>query len=262
MFIKFQKYQGAGNDFIIIDNRQFQLSLSIETVARLCNRRFGIGADGLMLLEDCPGYDFRMRYFNADGHEASMCGNGGRCITAFAHELGLFRQSTRFIAVDGEHEATMSGPHSVKLKMCDVRGISPRQEGYFLNTGSPHYVKLVEAPFQMNVFEEGKKIRYSSGFMPEGTNVDFIHPTAERIETATYERGVEDETLACGTGCVASALTVALIRNDPQNTYALITKGGLLQVSFKQHPDHSFTDIWLQGPATFVFSGEYEQEPF
>lgn len=257
MIINFQKYQGAGNDFIIIDNRTTLYDFPPQIVERLCHRKFGIGADGLMLLEDCRGYDFRMRYFNADGYEASLCGNGSRCIVDFARQLGLFSLSAFFIASDGVHEGEIT-PKGIRVKMQDVQGITIGKDFYFLNTGSPHYVKLVEDAFQIDVFNAGRTIRYSSSFQPEGTNVNFITPASACIRVATYERGVENETLACGTGCVASALTVAFIENTSSGTYRMETKGGILDVSFRRTAKDIFTDIWLEGPAEKVFSGEIE----
>lgn len=255
MIIKFQKFQGAGNDFIIIDNRNLLYDFTTQIVERLCHRKFGIGADGLILLENCPDYDFYMRYFNSDGKEASMCGNGGRCIAAFAHQLGLFKETTHFLAVDGSHEAILT-PNGIQLKMCNVTEIIIQPDYFFLNTGSPHYVCLVEDAFQTDVFQEGSRIRNLLQFQPEGTNVNFITPTPSYIKVATYERGVEDETLACGTGCVASALATSILRNDNHNTYAIKTKGGNLKVSFKREKGTQFINIWLEGPAEFVFSGE------
>lgn len=257
MNIKFQKYQGAGNDFIIIDNRDLLYDIPTSIVSQLCNRKFGIGADGLMLLENYPGYDFRMRYFNADGHEASLCGNGSRCIINFAHQLGLFTQKTRFMAVDGEHDGEIT-PTGVRVKMRDVTQVIINKDYFFLNTGSPHYVKIVGDAFQTDVFQEGKNIRYAPAFGPEGTNVNFITPTPEYIKVATYERGVEDETLACGTGCVASALAVAIMNKDNCNTYPIQTKGGKLLVSFERTTTNTFTNVWLEGPAQKVFTGEIE----
>lgn len=254
MNIKFHKYQGAGNDFIIIDNRHNLYDLPPKIVEHLCDRKFGIGADGLMLLENNPDYDFRMRYFNSDGKEASMCGNGGRCIVAFAHHLGIFSLSTRFIASDGEHEASVT-PSGVRLKMCNVDHVQVADEFFFLNTGSPHYVRIVENAFRTDVFEEGRKIRYAQEFQPEGTNVNFITIMPQHILVSTYERGVEAETLACGTGCVASALSAGILNKDIQNTYHIKTKGGDLKVSFKRQAENRFTDIWLEGPAVFVFQG-------
>lgn len=257
MIIKFQKFQGAGNDFIIIDNRNQVYEFTREMVEFFCDRKFGIGADGLMLLETCPAYDFKMRYFNSDGREASLCGNGSRCIVAYAHRLGLFQQTTRFMAADGEHQGEIT-PRGVRVKMNDVTQITTTPDYFFLNTGSPHCVKVVTDAFQTDVVTAGRTLRNAPPFRPEGTNVDFITPTPECIRIATYERGVENETLACGTGCVASALAVALLNHDHSGTYTLQAKGGILKVSFKQPANNHFTDIWLEGPAEFVFSGEIE----
>lgn len=255
MIIKFQKFQAAGNDFIIIDNRNLLYDFTTQIVEHLCHRKFGIGADGLMLLESYPGYNFHMRYFNSDGKEASMCGNGGRCIAAFAHRLGLFEKAAHFMAADGPHEVRVT-PDSIQLKMCNVTEVIIQPGYYFLNTGSPHYVCLVEDAFRTDVFHTGRQIRNLEQFQPEGTNVNFITLTPSYIKVATYERGVEDETLACGTGCVASALVAGILRNDTLNTYAVKTKGGNLKVSFERHDGSKFTNIWLEGPAELVFSGE------
>lgn len=257
MNIKFQKYQGAGNDFVIIDNRSRNYDLDTPTIRRLCDRKFGIGADGLMLLENCPDYDFRMRYFNADGREAGLCGNGSRCIVAYASNLGISGLSARFMAADGEHEGqvTTSG---IRVRMQDVTSVCTGPDYLFLNTGSPHCVRTVADAFRTDICREGQKIRYAKEFAPEGTNVDFITPTDEYIKIATYEKGVENETLACGTGCVAAALTVAINRHDTQNRYTLLAKGGTLSVSFRKTSGNHFTDIWLEGPAEKVFEGNME----
>lgn len=259
MNIKFHKYQGAGNDFIIIDNRKLLYDFPEARVKQFCDRRFGIGADGLMLLENCQGYDFRMRYFNADGREASLCGNGSRCILAYARQLGLFSRTARFMAADGEHTGEIT-PTGVRIRMQDIKEIITHRDYYFLNTGSPHYVKIVEDAYQTDVYRKGKAICNSAPFQPQGTNVNFITPTKDYIKIATYERGVENETLACGTGCVASALCISLRNQDNQNTYLLKAKGGTLKVSFERKPDGTFTNIWLEGPAEKVFEGKLEWE--
>lgn len=192
---------------LIIAIRYTNLQEKLLSISVIANP--GIGADGLMLLETCPGYDFKMRYFNSDGREASLCGNGSRCIVAYAHRLGLFLQTTRFLAADGEHqgEITLQG---VRVKMNDVSRITVTPDYFFLDTGSPHYVKVVADAFQTDVVTAGRMIRYAPSFQPGGTNVNFITPTPACIRIATYERGVEDETLACGTGCVAAALSAAV----------------------------------------------------
>lgn len=256
MQISFDKYQGTGNDFILIDNRKNEIELTREQIAFLCNRHFGIGADGLMLLELEPGVDFKMVYFNSDGNESSMCGNGGRCITAYAKSLGLITDKARFMAIDGLHEATVSGVNKVSLKMNDVKSVEAGDGFYYLNTGSPHYVKFVEGIKAYNVFEEGKRIRNSERFAAEGTNVNFIEKTEDGVFVRTYERGVEDETLSCGTGVTASALVAAINGIATQkNSCKIVTLGGELNVKFDKVLESNFYNIWLEGPADFVFYG-------
>ncbi len=258
MQISFQKYHGTGNDFILIDNRKKEIELSAEQIMFLCHRNFGVGADGLMLLELEPGVDFKMVYFNSDGNESTMCGNGGRCITAYAKKLGLIDDKARFIAIDGLHEATISD-NVVSLKMADVKQIDKGENYFYLNTGSPHYVKFVFDVKHFNVFEEGKKIRNSDAFVAEGTNVNFIEKIEEDIFVRTYERGVEDETLSCGTGVTASAL-VAAIKGvaTGKNNCRVRTLGGNLNVKFDKVLENTFYNIWLEGPAEFVFEGTFE----
>ena len=256
MQISFDKYQGTGNDFILIDNRKNEIQLSKEQIAFLCNRHFGIGADGLMLLELEPGVDFKMVYFNSDGNESSMCGNGGRCITAYAKTLGLISDKAKFIAVDGVHEATISGVNNVSLKMNDVKSIEAGDDFFYLNTGSPHYVKFVEGIKSFDVFTEGKRIRNSERFAAEGTNVNFIEKTDDGIFVRTYERGVENETLSCGTGVTAAALVSAVQGiSSGKNNCKVATLGGELNVKFDKVLESNFYNIWLEGPADFVFYG-------
>ncbi len=255
MQISFYKYQGTGNDFVLIDNRSRQLSLSTDQVRFLCDRRFGIGADGLMLLETEPGVDFKMVYYNSDGRESSMCGNGGRCITAFAKHLGLIGDSARFLAVDGIHEAHVSGDQ-VSLKMQDVKDVETGDNYFFLNTGSPHYVTQVQGIESFDVVGEGKKVRYNNRFAAEGTNVNFIERRDNALFVRTYERGVEDETYSCGTGVTAAALVAALRGlSDTRNNCFIETKGGLLEVTFEKVLEKNFYNIWLKGPALLVFQG-------
>ncbi len=256
MQISFDKYQGTGNDFILIDNRKKEIQLSVEQIAFLCNRKFGIGADGLMLLELEPGVKFKMVYFNSDGNESSMCGNGGRCITVFAKKIGLISDTAKFIAIDGVHEATINDQNYVSLKMNDVKSVESGDDFFYLNTGSPHYVKMVEDVKNYNVFEEGKKIRNNERFVAEGTNVNFIEKTDDGIFVRTYERGVEGETLSCGTGVTASALVAAMkgISNE-KNSCKVSTLGGDLNVKFDKVLESNFYNIWLEGPAEFVFNG-------
>jgi diaminopimelate epimerase len=247
------KYQGTGNDFVLLDNREKTISLTTEQIKWLCDRRFGIGADGLMLLELEPGIDFKMVYFNSDGNESSMCGNGGRCITAFAKHLGLISDTAKFLAIDGIHEAKIVNG-IVSLKMNDVRQVEVGEDFFYLNTGSPHYVKFVSDIENIDVFEEGKKIRYNNRFAAEGTNVNFIEKKDNELFVRTYERGVEDETLSCGTGVTAAALIAAFKgQSTDKNNCAIKTLGGNLNVKFDKVLENTFYNIWLEGPATFVF---------
>ncbi len=260
MHLKFSKYHGTGNDFIIIDNRNQAVSLRQPVVARLCHRRFGIGADGLMLLQ--PGNDnadFEMVYYNADGNESTMCGNGGRCIVAFAFRLNIINHKTIFRAVDGIHTAELTAPDYVKLKMNDVNDIETDDDSCFLNTGSPHYVKFVPEVLLIDVFREGRQIRYGDRFSNGGTNVNFVQDMGDRIYVRTYERGVENETLSCGTGVVAASISTHWLKKggDGKHIIHVETSGGNLTVSFNHHMG-KYTDIWLEGPAAFVFAGEIE----
>jgi diaminopimelate epimerase len=261
MKMPFYKYQGAGNDFVIVDQRlHYYLSRdNTEKIRSLCDRRFGIGADGLMLLQNREGYDFEMVYFNADGREGSMCGNGGRCIAAFAHHLGVIGEYGRFMAVDGEHEAWIKTPNWVELHMQDVRTVEKGADYYYLNTGSPHYIRFVEALPAVDVVGEGRKVRYSDRFCQEGTNVNFVQVEPDGgIAVATYERGVEDETLACGTGVTAAAIAYYLQRDGGEaREIPIKAKGGDLSVRFEVKDGH-FYNIWLCGPAERVFEGSIE----
>ena len=255
--MQFTKYQGTGNDFVIIDDRNAKFPINdTALIAQMCDRKFGIGADGLILLHNHADYDFQMIYFNADGRESSMCGNGGRCIVAFAYQLQLIDNQTTFLAIDGKHEARIVGK-TVELKMCDVSQTNSGEGFYTLDTGSPHYIKFVDSVAEVDVFTEGKTIRNSPPFKAEGINVNFVENTANGIRVATYERGVEDETLSCGTGVTAAALAYYL-----QNGYSaghaipVETKGGNLEVRF-QPSDEGFSEIWLCGAAERVFEGRW-----
>ena len=256
MQFNFFKYQGTGNDFIIADNRENKIVLSAAQIKHLCDRRFGIGGDGLMLMNLKEGYDFEMIYYNADGNESSMCGNGGRCLVKFAYHLGIHKDNYTFIAVDGEHEAIIKENGWVYLKMKDVTGISKEHFDSVLNTGSPHYVKNVVRVADYDVVKTGKEIRYSDEFEKEGINVNFVEELNDQeIFVRTYERGVEDETLSCGTGVTAAALVFA--HNDNGfNRIEVKTLGGHLAVEFDKTSEDEFKNIWLCGPAEFVFKGE------
>jgi len=256
MKLSFSKYHGTGNDFILIDNRNGAAVLTTEQIEKLCHRRYGIGADGLMLLENAEGYDFKMVYFNADGKEGSMCGNGGRCIVRFAHDSGILKSEFSFIAVDGPHDASLEMDGTVRLKMKDVEQVESHTTFEFLDTGSPHVVKHISGIETFDVVTEGKAIRNSNHYRENGVNVNFVEVLEDdRIYVRTYERGVEDETYSCGTGVTASALVNA--HNERGfNHVDVKTNGGLLYVEFEKAGDASFRNIWLAGPATRVFSGE------
>ncbi len=281
MTIPFFKYQGTGNDFVLLDQREttYLTKKDTETIRQICDRRFGIGGDGLMFLQKKEGFDFEMVYFNADGTEGSMCGNGGRCLTAFAHYLGVFKEKCTFLAIDGAHEAVVASQPPkgvtlsplgsgvwVELKMIDVaiNSIEQGNDYFLMNTGSPHYVVLVEDLTNINIYDNGRAIRYSERFAKEGVNVNFVEiapspqpPEGEErgIEVATYERGVEDETFSCGTGVTAAAIAYHL-KTGGGTDVPIKTKGGQLAVHFSKNTEGGlFENVWLCGPATQVFGG-------
>lgn len=257
MHLNFFKYQGTGNDFIILDNRTQSIQLTQPQIATLCNRKFGIGADGLMLLQNKNKYDFEMIYYNADGNLGSMCGNGGRCLVQFANDCGIKKLTYHFIATDGEHQAKINeNNHWVELKMNDVLQVHQVNEDVELDTGSPHYIRACFDVMNKDIITEAKKIRYNNIYTEKGINVNFVEQTKpDTIVVRTYERGVEDETLSCGTGVTASALVFAHNQNG-FNHIDVITKGGKLAVEFIKISDSHFKDIWLSGAATFVYKGE------
>lgn len=254
MKLNFYKYQGAGNDFLLIDNRNNHFVFSIEQVRFLCDRHFGVGADGLMLLEPHKDYDFKMVYFNSDGNESTMCGNGGRCIAAFAYKMGIHKERLSFMAVDGLHQAEIKPDGSVSLSMQDVDQIEFENEFQIMNTGSPHYIKWVNDIEHINVKEEGRSIRNLARFHPNGINVNFALRKEGKVFVRTYERGVENETLACGTGVTAVAIASV---GDEIGAFEIPveTTGGQLKVKFKKINQGSAKDIILTGPALFVFQG-------
>ncbi|MHC2990513.1 diaminopimelate epimerase [Pontibacter sp. HJ8] len=253
MPLSFYKYQGTGNDFVMIDNRKLTFPADDEQLVKsLCNRRTGIGADGLILLQDHPDYDFEMVYFNADGRLGSMCGNGARCTVRFAKQLGVIEDVAYFLAADGEHQANIER-NQIQLKMGDVTSVEQIGEDYYLNTGSPHYVRFVDEVQELDVYAEGRAVRYNGRFKAEGTNVNFVERLSDNdIYVRTYERGVEDETLSCGTGVTACALVAGL--EGAQSPVSVKTPGGNLQVTFERH-GAGFRYIYLIGPAKLVFSG-------
>lgn len=253
--LHFYKYQGAGNDFIIIDNRSNAVQLSVVQIRALCDRHFGIGADGLMLLENTDGADFTMVYYNADGNESTMCGNGGRCIAAFAHSLGITGKEMQFMAIDGLHHAVINNDRTVSLQMQDVEDIYFGDSYFELNTGSPHYVQYVKGLGQLNVFDEGRRIRNTGKYQPKGINVNFVEEQDGALHIRTYERGVEDETLACGTGVTAAAI-VSVGRQTGSFSVPVQAVGGRLLVAFTKNTADSASVITLRGAADFVFKGE------
>ena len=259
MKIEFFKYQGTGNDFVILDNRDNKYDgLTTKQVNHICDRRFGIGADGLMLLSKKEGYDFEMVYFNADGNQSSMCGNGGRCLVKFAYHMGIHKTTYRFIATDGEHIADIGTDNIVRLKMVDVNKVEQHSSYAVLNTGSPHFIKFSNNVKDIDVHETGREIRYSAKLKEKGINVNFVESLDEdSIFVRTYERGVEDETMSCGTGVTAAAL-VSAHNEKGFNRVEVKTPGGHLSVEFDKVDEDHFENIWLCGPAEFVFKGEVE----
>lgn len=242
-----------------MDNRDGRYNdLSAEQIKQICDRRFGIGADGLMLLNEKQGYDFEMVYYNANGREGSMCGNGGRCMVRFAHEMGILKTQYNFLAVDGPHEAAIYDEGLVSVKMQDVSIIDSYKSDYVLNTGSPHFVALASDLETMDVVKEGKKIRFDKDFEKEGINVNFAEVQDDNsLFVRTYERGVEDETYSCGTGVTAAAL-VFFHNENGFNSVDIKTIGGNLNVRFVRNTDGSYEHIWLKGPAKRVFEGDIE----
>lgn len=259
MKIEFYKYQGTGNDFVILENRDnIYDGLSSEQVKQICHRRFGVGADGLMMLNKHDDLDFEMIYFNADGNKSTMCGNGGRCLVKFAKHQGMFKLTYRFMAVDGPHEAEIDMHDIVRLKMQDVIKVDYHSGHAILDTGSPHFVKFANNVADIDVLETGREIRYSKKFEEDGINVNFVETIDEDgIFVRTYERGVEDETMSCGTGVTAAALMNA--HNEKGfNRVEVKTPGGSLSVEYNKIDDEHFDNIWLCGPAELVYKGEIQ----
>ncbi len=259
MMIPFSKYEGTGNDFILIDDLRLQFPVSTDLISKLCDRHFGIGADGVLLVQHSEGYDFGMNYFNSDGSPATFCGNGGRCITAFAHRKGICSNTCRFMAADGIHHATIienSGSTMiVELEMQDAVIYTNDQKLFYLNTGTYHVVKFVENPDEIDIIEEGRELRYDARFEPHGTNVNFARLLKKELYVRTYEKGVENETLSCGTGVTAAAIAASLKYGG--DSFHVNTAGGRLFVSFKREGE-KFNEVTLRGPAKLVFEGQIE----
>ena len=255
MMIEFYKYQGTGNDFIMIDDRNSKFDIEDnELIAALCKRRIGIGADGLILLRNHDQYDFEMLYFNSDGKQSSMCGNGGLCIVSFAKILRIFENETIFIAIDGVHKGRFL-EDTIALLMKDVTIIKHLGDGLVLDTGSPHYILFVDDLDNIDIETEGKKIRNSKLFEKKGINVNFVQYEG-KLRLRTYERGVEEETLSCGTGVVATAIALYHANYFEDNLVSITTKGGELTVSFEEF-NGTYRDIWLSGDASMVYAGEF-----
>lgn len=256
----FYKYQGTGNDFIMVDNRTLDFPKNnTKLISRLCHRNFGIGADGLILLENDADTHFRMVYYNSDGNESSMCGNGGRCIVAFARFLGVIKKEAQFIAPDGMHHAVIDDNGIVSLQMKDVAEVKTFQDHVFLDTGSPHHVTIINDIVSVDVKSEGKAIRYSDLYGEKGANINFVMPSGtDKFSVRTYERGVEDETLSCGTGVTAVAIAMNFLGKTNSENIELQTPGGLLEVSFNKDHNGYYKNVWLKGVAAFVFKGEVE----
>ena len=258
MEIQFYKYHGTGNDFIILDNRK-QVFEADKTalISAMCDRHFGIGADGLILLENSKKHNFSMRYFNSDGREGSMCGNGGRCITSFAKHLKIIKNKASFEAIDGLHEAYINEDGSVTLKMNDVSAIEQYETHCFVDTGSPHHILMVAGIETFPVFDKGREIRYAAPYYDKGSNVNFVEQINEKsFKIRTYERGVENETLSCGTGVTAVAIAMNALKKTNSKKILLETLGGQLEVSFNKNKG-MFTNVLLKGPTKLVYKGEF-----
>jgi diaminopimelate epimerase len=261
MKIRFQKYQANGNDFVMLVEKDTGIALTEKQITKLCDRHFGIGADGLMVLRNSEAYDFEMHYYNSDGKKASMCGNGGRSIASLAYSLGYAGKRMVFLASDGVHEAIIEKEivkgslYDVSLKMVDVEKVAEFPDYCFLNTGVPHYVEFVGGLSELDVVTKGRQIRFDSRFGEEGTNANFVEVLPDRIEIRTYERGVEDETLSCGTGVTASA--IATYVKTGKMSLPIQARGGSFKVSFEQK-DGRFVNVWLRGPAEKIFDGEID----
>jgi len=256
MVMEFYKYQATGNDFIIIDDRENNFDIHDSSLIKsLCERKMGIGADGLILLRNHNGYDFRMTYFNCDGFESTLCGNGARCIVSFANLLGIVRQQATFMAIDGVHEASITDD-GVSIKFQNIQNIDQKNKYLIIDSGSPHLVNIVDNVDKINVNLEGARIRNMEPYKTEGININFIEHD-DYVKIRTYERGIESETLSCGTGAVASAIALYHLGFIEENIVSLITKGGDLSVMFEEF-NGMYRNIWLTGAVNLVYIGEFE----
>ncbi|MCX7698409.1 MAG: diaminopimelate epimerase [Candidatus Goldbacteria bacterium] len=266
--IKFTKMSGAGNDFIVIDNYNKKINLTASQIEKICRRRFSVGADGLIMIEKSfKNYDFYMRFFNNDGKEAEMCGNGGRCAARFAYLKKYAKKSMEFLAKDGPHKAVITGKNIVKLKMIEPYNMKLNIKlkiknksitGHYLNTGVPHFVIFVNNLEKFDIFNIGREIRFHKFFAPKGTNVNFIQKINNLYFIRTYERGVEAETYACGTGATAAAIIINQLKNE-KSPIILKAKGGLLKIYFKKD-NTGYIDVWLEGPANIIYEGKLNKE--
>jgi diaminopimelate epimerase len=253
MKVQFEKYQGTGNDFIMVDNRSGNFSLSVKQITHLCNRKFGIGSDGVILIEETGFGDFYMNFYNPDGSQ-SFCGNGSRCAVKFAQSLGLANLNGEFKAIDTNHDFETNGAE-VRIRMKNVLEVRNEGKDFIIQTGSPHYIIYRDDFETLDIINEARAIRYNERFKEVGINVNFVSERNGELFMRTYERGVEDETLSCGTGVTAAALSFAYIHSG-LNSLKVNTKGGQLEVKFKSTDEGGFENVWLCGPAEFVFSGE------
>ncbi len=259
MKVLFSKYQGTGNDFVMLDNLDGKYNqLTVKQIQHLCDRRFGVGADGLIKINAHSTLDFEVDYYNSDGSK-SFCGNGARCSISFAEKLGIDVIDCTFLAIDGLHKAHKID-ELIYLGMGDVENIQLSESDFILNTGSPHFVRFTDNLTEIDIVELGRKIRYSEPFKKEGINVNVAEVKADKqLNVLTYERGVEDETFSCGTGVTAVALAYAKLKKlEGKHTVQIQVKGGLLAVNFNRVGENSFKNIELIGPGEFVFSGEID----
>lgn len=261
MIIPFEKYQGTGNDFIMIDNRTHRFDVNDLPIPSMCHRKFGIGADGVIVIENHPSLDFHMIYFNPDGSQ-SFCGNGSRCAVAYANSLGIINDETTFLSTDGDHMAHIQNG-LVELKMHDVATVERKGNDFIINTGSPHYIQFVDNVENVDIVPTARAIRYNDVYKSEGINVNFVQVLEDGIRIRTYERGVEDETLSCGTGVTAAALAACIRQNktNQSNKTKVLSQGGELSVSFT-HTESGFSNIFLVGPAKKTFEGQINLSQF